>query len=281
MENVLEIKDLSKKIKDFALDKVSFNLEKGYVMGLVGPNGSGKTTTIRLIMNLLHKDNGYIKIFGMDNTKNERDIKQRIGFVYDENIYPVAMKLEKVAKLVAPLYTNWNQKLFEEYIERFGLDLGKNIGDLSKGMTSKFAVAMAISHKPEFLIMDEPTSGLDPISRREILEIIQELMDDGNTSVLFSTHITSDLEKIADYVTFMDNGKIFESDSYANIAKRYRVVKGNTQILEKYKNEIIGYKGGQFGSEGLSGNWGGFEKMDGIMLQIPSIEDIMFYASRR
>lgn len=280
MGKVLEVKNVTKSGR---LYNISFKLEKGYIMGLVGPNGSGKTTTIKLIMNLLNKDEGEINIFGKDYKAHEVEIKQRIGFVYDENIYPTDLNLNQIARSIEPFYANWDQGLFEGYLEKFSLEKYSMLRDLSMGMKTKFSIAMALSHNPELIIMDEPTSGLDPIFRRELLEILQEVISDGNTSVLFSTHITSDLEKVADYITVMDKGKVIMSDYYLNLTDKYRLIKGNPDILEKHKKEIIGYKSGKYGAEGLCSNWNTLKDQykDKIIVEKANIEEILYYTTKK
>ena len=279
MEKILELKNVSKLTR---LYNINFTLEKGYIMGLVGPNGAGKTSTIKLIMNLLNKHEGEIKIFGMDNVKDEVEIKQRIGFVYDENIYPTGLNLDQIAKAIAPFYNNWDQNLFLEYLQRFDLDRYSILKNLSKGMKTKFAIAMALSHKPELIIMDEPRSGLDPILRRERLEILQENIQDGNSSVLFSTHITSDLEKVADYITYMNKGKVIMSDSYFNITNKYRLIKAAKEIIEAHKEDMLGFKIAQYGSEGLTENWDKLKDKYGeeIIVEKASIEEMLYYLTR-
>ncbi|HPP36745.1 MAG TPA: ABC transporter ATP-binding protein, partial [Clostridiales bacterium] len=187
MDTVVEMKNVTKDFKNFRLDNVSLTLEKGYVMGLVGANGAGKTTIIKLIMNLLRKDSGSINVFGMDNQKFEKEIKQRIGFVYDENIYPEHLRLEKIGAVISSFYTNWNQERFIKYLKMFELDPKIRLSKLSKGMKMKFAIAVALSHDAELIIMDEPTSGLDPVFRREVLDLLHGIMEDGECSIIFSS----------------------------------------------------------------------------------------------
>jgi ABC-2 type transport system ATP-binding protein len=207
MAPVLEVTNLKKKFKDFTLKNINFTLEKGYIMGFIGPNGAGKSTTIKLIMNLLKKDDGEIKIFGLDNIKYEKEVKNRIGFVFDENYYYEELTVMEMKSVIAPFYKNWNDSIFNKYIKEFSLPPKTKIKELSKGMKMKLSIAVALSHDAELLIMDEPTSGLDPIIRSELLDILTFLIQDENKSVFFSTHITSDLDKIADYITFINNGK--------------------------------------------------------------------------
>lgn len=284
MDKILEISNVTKEYKGFKLDNISLSLDRGYIMGLVGTSGSGKTTTIKLIMNLLAKKSGSIKVFGLDNIEDEIAVKERIGFVYDENIYPLRLELSKIASLIAPFYKGWDQSVFDNYLKRFELDPSSRLYTLSKGMKTKFALAIALSHGAELIVMDEPTSGLDPVFRRELLNILQEVMQDGNTSILFSTHITQDLEKVADYITFMDKGRVILSDSYIDIIEKYRLVKGPAEVFKRNKDiEILGYTEGTFGAEGLCQNYEELQKRCGneLVMAKPGIEDIMYCITRQ
>lgn len=171
MSNILEVKNLRKEYKDFTLDDVSFSLEKGFIMGFIGPNGAGKSTTIKLIMNLIKNDGGSIKILGLDNIANEKEAKEKIGFVYDENYFYEELNLTEMKNIIAPFYKNWDERAYQKYIKDFNLPAKKKIKELSKGMKMKFSLAMALSHGAELILMDEPTSGLDPVFRSEILDI--------------------------------------------------------------------------------------------------------------
>ncbi|MEL7647277.1 MAG: ABC transporter ATP-binding protein [Sedimentibacter sp.] len=280
MENILEIKNLSKSYKNFKLENVNFSLEKGYIMGFIGPNGAGKTTTIKLIMNLIKRNSGEIKVFGLDNSLNEKEIKNRIGFVYDECNYFDNLSLKDNAKMIADFYDKWSWSAFDKYLERFGLDKNHKIKELSKGMKTKFAIAAALSHDAELLIMDEPTSGLDPIFRQEIITILQEYIEDGNKSIIFSTHIISDIEKMADYITFINKGQIVFSEEKTRIEDEYRIVKGGLEILNSdIQNSLIQVKKNKFGFSGLTLSADVLRKKYGekIVIDIPSIEDIMLY----
>ena len=170
MANILEIKRLKKTFKDFTLNNINFNLPAGFITGFIEPNGSGKTTTIKLIMNLLRKDSGEIKVFDLDHITHEKEIKNRIGFVYDENHFYEELTVEEMKRIIAPLYDKWDENDFSNYIKKFGLSRNKKIKELSRGMKVKYSLAIALSHHAELLIMDEPTSGLDPVVRSEILD---------------------------------------------------------------------------------------------------------------
>lgn len=252
---MLKVKNLTKEFKNFRLKDVSFNLEPGYIMGFIGPNGSGKTTTIKLIMNIFKRDSGSIEIFGRDNIKFEKEIKNRIGFVYDESHFYEDLTIRQMKNIVAPFYTEWNEEIFQKYIKDFSLDDKLKIKKLSKGMKMKFSLSLALSHNADLIIMDEPTSGLDPIFRREILDILYEVIQDENKSIFFSTHITTDLEKIADYITFINDGQIVFSETKDKILESYVIVKGGNELLNsKSRKEFIGIRETNVGFEALTDN---------------------------
>jgi len=283
MAPVLDIKNLRKEYKDFALDGISFSLEKGYIMGFIGPNGAGKSTTIKLIPNLIKKDSGEIKIFGLDNLAYETEVKNRIGFVLDEAFYYEMLTVKEMKNIIAPHYKNWDKGLFSLYIKRFELPLDKKIKDLSKGMKMKFSLAIALSHHAELLLMDEPTSGLDPVIRSELLDILSELMESEDLSIFFSTHITSDLDKIADYIVFIDNGKIVLDKAKDDILENYGIVKGPKGLIDKNDPMFIGYRENSFGFEALVEDKNRLKMFapDKIIIEKPTLEDIMVFYTRR
>lgn len=281
--NILEIKNLAKKYDRFKLDKISFNLKRGYVMGFIGPNGAGKSTTIKLIMNLIKKDSGSIKIFGLDNIKNEKEIKQKIGFVYDDSHFYEGLSVTRMKNVIAPFYKNWDDNAFDKYTSDFGLPKDKKIKELSKGMKMKFSIALALSHNAELIIMDEPTSGLDPVFRSDILDTLYSVIQDDKKSILFSTHITSDLEKIADYITFLNDGKIVFSAPKDEILEKYKIIKGDNSILnDEIKSEFIGINENSYGFEALTDNVPKISKMlnDKVLIEKASLDDIMVYTVR-
>ncbi|WP_058485024.1 ABC transporter ATP-binding protein [Defluviitalea phaphyphila] len=283
MEPILEVKNLKKNFKDFSIKNINFTLEKGYIMGFIGPNGAGKSTTIKLIMNLLKKDDGEIKIFGLDNIKYEKEIKNRIGFVFDENYFYEELTIMEMKRVIAPFYKNWDDSLFNKYIKEFSLPFKKKIKELSKGMKMKFSIAVALSHNADLLIMDEPTSGLDPIIRNELLDILTSFIQNENKSVFFSTHITTDLDKIADYITFINNGSIVFSCTKDDILDNHGLVKGPKEILNSdVRKYFIGIKENQFGFEGLIENRQEIKRIlkDRVIIDKPSLDDIMFYYVR-
>lgn len=280
---MLEIKNLSKDFKKFKLNNISFKLEPGYIMGFIGPNGSGKSTTIKLIMNLLKKDSGEIKVFGKDHIQFEKEIKNKIGFVYDEFYFYEDLTIKQMKNIIGPFYKEWDDKLFNKYMENFKLDPSQKIKRLSKGMKMKFSLAVALSHNADLIIMDEPTSGLDPVFRREILDILYNVIQDEKKSVFFSTHITTDLEKIADYITFINNGTIVFSRGKDEILESYGIVKGGNNLLDKdIRKEFIGLRETKVGFEGLVDNPQKLKRLFGseVIIERPTLEDIMVYSVR-
>ncbi|TCX48780.1 MULTISPECIES: ABC transporter ATP-binding protein [unclassified Dehalobacter] len=281
---ILEIQGLGKHFSEFEISDVTFSLEKGYVMGLIGPNGSGKTTTIKLIMNLLKKDRGEVKVFGLDHVKDEKEIKNKIGFVYDENHYYGVLTIEQMKKIVAPMYQYWDERLFQKYLKDFGLNPKQKIDKLSKGMKTKFSLAMALSHHAELIILDEPTSGLDPVFRNELLEILYSLMQDENKAILFSTHITSDLERIADYITFINQGRVVFTSEKDQVLERFSLVKGPNYLLESsLEKQFIGLRKSSVGFEGLTAD---LEVIlpalkEKIIVERPTLDEIMIYLVNR
>ena len=233
MPSVLELNNLTKRYDTFTLDSVNMSLEEGFIMGLVGQNGAGKTTIIKLILGLLKRDNGSIHIFGKDIDEDADEIKQQIGFVLDESDWYDSFTIREMVKIISTFYDNWDQTIFEKYLKSFNLEEASRIDSLSKGMKMKFSLAVALSHDAKLIIMDEPTSGLDPIIRDEVLEILQKIIADGGKSILFSSHISSDIDKIADYITFIHEGRIIFSKSREEIADTYRLVTGPIEYLDQ------------------------------------------------
>lgn len=283
MGNILEIKNVSKSYKDFSLKNINITLERGFIMGFIGPNGAGKSTTIKLIMNLIKKDSGKIKVFGLDHLEKEQEVKERIGFVYDENNFYEELTGKELKNFIRSFYHQWNEKIFQQYANMFQLPLNKQIRNYSKGMKMKLSLAIALSHEAELLIMDEPTSGLDPIVRSEMLEILQSLIVDENKSVFFSTHITSDLEKVADYITLIYNGEIKLSKTKDELLEEYCIVKGNKEILKTGCKELfVGLKQHEYGFEALSSRKREVKELfgDSVIIEKPTLEDIMIYTTK-
>jgi ABC-2 type transport system ATP-binding protein len=230
MENVIEFRGVGKRYRSFALKGVSFNVPQGYIMGLIGPNGAGKTTLMKLVMNLVRRDTGEIRVFGMDCVREEARVKARIGYVPDEPACHEDIRLATLAAATAPFYGRWDAGRFRELAEEFGLPLGKKWRTLSQGMKTKFSLALALCHDAELILLDEPTSGLDPVFRRELLERLSAIIQDEHRSVLFSTHITADLERIADHVTFLRAGEVVFSAPKDEVLERWAVARGGDEL---------------------------------------------------
>ncbi|MDR7871698.1 MAG: ABC transporter ATP-binding protein [Tissierellaceae bacterium] len=282
MENILSIQNLSKEYEGFTLNKVSFDLPKGCIMGLVGENGAGKTTIIKLILNLIKKDGGGVQVFGLDNIENDPKIKNRIGVVLDESNFHDNLKANDISNIMKSIYDSWDKELFSQYLGRFKLPKDKRMKDYSKGMKMKLSIAVALSHNPELLILDEPTGGLDPVVRSEILDIFLEFIQDEEKSILFSTHITSDLDKIADYITFIHNGSIIFTESKEELLDNYGIIKcGINDFRNIDKNDIIGYRKNQFGYEVLVTNkQRNMIKYRDFIMDNANLEDIMLFHIR-
>ena len=250
MDSVLCVDHLCKEYPKFRLEDVSFQVEKGSIMGFIGRNGAGKTTTLKALMNLIHPSAGEISFFGIPLTGNENEIKQRIGFATGGIHYYQRKKIKDIIAITRPFYSNWDDEMYRSYLELFALDEDKKLLELSEGMKVKFNLAMALSHHADFLILDEPTSGLDPVSREELLEVFLDIADRG-VSILFSTHITSDLDKCADSITYIKNGHIIASDKTKNFVNGYRIVDVDERITESQKAYVIGVCRNKDGSTGL------------------------------
>lgn len=276
---MLEIEGLNKAYDGFRLKDVSFSLEEGYIMGFIGRNGAGKTTTLKAMMNLVKPDGGSVKMFGREFGENELACKQQVGFMLGGINYYPKKKLAAITKVVRRFYDSWDEAAYRRYMERFGLREEKRVDQLSEGMKVKYNLALALSHQARLLILDEPTSGLDPVSRDELLTLFQTLIEDGRRSILFSTHIISDLEKCADYVTYMKEGEIVFSKSREELLAQYRVVRGPLGELPGQRDKLIGVKENAFGFNGLA-RTEDLPVMKGIESARADIETIMIHLEK-
>lgn len=248
--NALEIKNLNKHLNGFNIKNINLQLPKGYILGYIGQNGAGKTSTIKLIMNQLKCDTGEIRVFGRQYEDDEAKYKDMIGFIGDECCFPKCFTLKEVISTLKDFYYSFDEVKFNEYAEKWALPYKKKIKDFSKGMKAKLSFASVLSRDTKLLLLDEPTSGLDPVVRSEVLEILQQYISDGERSVIFSTHIMSDLEKITDYLYFINNGEKVFHDTTENILESHLVVKGGTDDLTtELKEKLIGYKSSNIGFE--------------------------------
>ena len=277
MENILEIKNLSKKYNGFELKNVNIELPKGMIMGFIGENGAGKTTTIKAILNIISRDSGEIKIFGLDNKDNERKIKEDIGVVLDDSFLSEYLNPLDINKIMKNIYRSWDEKLYFKYIEDFKLPKEKISKEYSSGMKMKLKIAVALAHHPKLLILDEPTSGLDPVARNEILDIFQEFIQDEEHGIFVSSHITSDLEHIADYITFINNGEIIFTKTRDDLLENYGIVKCSEEQFKKIdKKDYIKYKKNRYEYDVLIENKYEFKNnYDISVIDKPSLEDIM------
>lgn len=252
-DSILEVSNLVKKYPSFSLNKVSFNLPRGYIMGFVGQNGAGKSTTIRCILGVNDFEEGNITIFGQDIKKNPIEVKQRIGYVGDEHYLYEDMTPVWTGKFVGSFYKDWDSRLFSDLLGRFNIDKSKKIKELSKGTKMKLSLALALSHNPELLILDEPTSGLDPVARDSLLEMFLEIIQDEKRSILFSSHITSDMEKIADFITVINNGKILISDDKDTLINSWVMIKTENNFLTPELSKLLlGIKTGSSGTSAIT-----------------------------
>lgn len=241
-QNAIEIKNLSKKFKGFELSDISFSLPSGCIMGLVGENGAGKSTTIKLILGMLNKDGGSVKIFGNDNSKNLELIKQEIGVVTDVIGIPKCLTLKEIDMVMRGTFENWNSEKFYSLSEKFSLPEKKRFGTFSRGMEMKLGIAVALSHNAKLLILDEPTSGLDPVVRDEVVDMLIDFTRDENCSILISSHIISDLEKLCDYIAFLHKGRLILCEEKDVLLARYGIVRCTAEQLRTLDESAIRYK---------------------------------------
>lgn len=278
-DNILEVKNLTKDYGDFVLDNLSFTIPRGSIMGLIGENGAGKSTTINCILNEVTRTNGEIAILGKDNLSEEVFIKNRLGIIFDENHFPDVLTPIELGMCMAGIYSNWQNNEYQNYLTKFELPIKKKIKDFSRGMKVKLAFAVALSHQAELLILDEATSGLDPIIRDDILDILIDFVQDENHSVLFSTHITSDLEKVADYIAFLHKGKLIFSYPKDELIDNYGVVICGAAVFENIdKSEMIAFRKQDFQYKVLVRNRRKAEKnYPKAIVEPANIDDIMLF----
>lgn len=273
----LKVENLTKKYDDFLLDKVSFYVPKGNIVGLIGENGAGKSTTINTMLDIIERDSGDIYILDSEKNKVNNEIREKIGVVFDGNNFPEDLTPQKLNNVLTRIYKNWEDKTFFEYIEKFNLPKTKKIKNFSKGMKMKLSISVALSHNAELLILDEATSGLDPIVRDDILDILLEFVQDENKSILISSHITSDLEKVADYIVFIHKGKVIFEETKDNLIYDYGIMKCKTKEFDSVeKKDIIRFRKMDYGYEILIKNKNEMErKYPNFVMDNIKIEDIM------
>lgn len=277
--NAIEINNLTKSYGDFTLENISFSLPMGSIMGLIGENGAGKSTTIKLIMNSISADHGTVSVLNTSNQSKEFSVlKQDIGVVLDEAYFPEVLNVQNINKIMKETYINWSEEIYFGYLERFHLPLDKKLKDYSRGMKMKLSIAVALSHKPRLLILDEATSGLDPMIRDEILDIFNDFTRDETHSVLLSSHIISDLEKICDYIVFIHKGRLVMCEEKDVILNQYAIIKITQDDFECLPaNAIVSKKKTSFGYEVLIIKK---ELHDSFNVEKTTLEDIILFMTK-
>ena len=282
MTNCIEIKGLCKSYGDFSLKNIDLTLPGGSILGLIGENGAGKTTTIKCILNLIRRDAGEITLLGYDNISEERLAKQNIGLVLDECFFHDTLRPLDVGRVLAPAYKNWDQALFRDYLDKFSLPEKKLIKDFSRGMKMKLSLSAALAHRPKLLILDEATAGLDPVVRDEILDEFLGFIQDEDHAILMSSHITSDLEKVADYIAYIHQGQVVLSDSKDAILDSYGRVGCTAAQLEAIApGDVLRVRKGSFGCEALVKDRAAFaRKYPMLLAERTTLEDIMLFVGK-
>lgn len=277
-ETVLKVRGLCKQYPAFTLCNVAFSLEAGRIMGFIGRNGAGKTTTLKSILGLVHPDAGEIRYFGQPFAENEQSIKGQIGYAAGGVSYYQRRRVREIAAMTASFYPQWDNAAYRRYLERFSLDENKQLRELSEGMKVKFHLALALSHHARLLLLDEPTSGLDPVSREELLEIFLRLAEEG-VAILFSTHITSDLEKCADDITYIQKGKILASKPIREFRQDYRLVRQQGELTEEQKKAVLGRSREKVGDTLLIRREEAM-RFAGLTVTEPTLEEIMVHLEK-
>ncbi len=276
----LWIDGLCKKYPAFFLDHVTFEVGEGKIMGFVGRNGAGKTTTIKSLFNYVHPDEGEVYFFGLRFRDNEAEIKRRVGYVGSDGSYYTQKRIRTITEVTKTFYPDWDEKIYQDCLRRFALDENKKLKELSEGMKVKYQLTLALSHHAQLLVLDEPTSGLDPVSRDDLLDLFQDLVEKDGVSILFSTHITSDLEKCADEVTYIQNGKILYTGKRDGLTQKYILLEGEAaKLTESELGKLIGYRAhkGEFTAvipRALQ------EEFSHFTVKEPTIEDVMVHLER-
>lgn len=281
MTDILRLEHLTKQYPRFLLDDVSFSLPQGYIMGLIGANGAGKSTIIKLILNMIKRDQGRVELFGKELLESEYAAKQRVGIVFDSNYFIDEWKVKSIGNTVGKFYEKWDEQTYLRYLDEFEINSDKTVKDLSRGMQMKLMLAFAFSHDAELLVLDEPTSGLDAPSRDQLMEILSDFIADGDRSVLFSTHITDDLEKIADYISFIKNGKLMFCGEKNDFLHHYIIVKGGPNDLDdSLRQKLFGLRSYETGFEAMA-YADDRALFDRFQIEQPSIDDIIVYSNRK
>ncbi len=276
--SLLEVKGLCKQYREFHLEDITFDLPKGYIMGYIGQNGAGKTTTINMITSLCKCDMGEVKVNGITYEENPIAYKESIGYIGDESYFPKEFKIKDVKRILKQFFPSFHEETFEAYISKWNLSEKKKIGEYSRGMKVKLMFASILSRETKLLILDEATNGLDPVMREEILSILQDYIEDGEKSILFSTHVLNDLEQIADYIVFIDNGKILFQEAKDELVEHYLLIKGEAKDMKAgLENKLIGKTNGKYGFEAIIEADAAMEFGNHFVYDKPSIDQIMLY----
>ena len=276
---ILSVQGLTKKYPGFLLDHVSFLLEEGYILGFIGRNGAGKTTTLKSMLGFVRPDEGTVRILGHDFSEDESFCKKNIGLVFGEFPYYRNKKISTITSVTRRFYEQWDEDNYRSLLDKFSLDENKKISELSAGMKVKYSLALALSHNARLLLLDEPTSGLDPVSRDELMHIFRDIVSDGAHSILFSTHILSDLDHCADQIVYIRGGKIAENCDIETLKEKYRLVSGTKAQLESIRDELFGYEENAFGFIGLA-QTGSQKDHPDLTYARPTVEDIMVYREK-
>ena len=282
MTNAIEIRGLCKSFGDFALDHIDLTLPGGSIMGLIGENGAGKTTTIKCILNLIRRDAGEISIWGRDNLREERAAKAGVGVVLDECFFHDSLRPRDLDRVLGPVFPDWDRGLYGDYLDKFRLPANKLIREFSRGMKMKLSLAAALAHRPRLLILDEATAGLDPVVRDEILDEFLAFIQDEDHAILISSHITSDLEKAADYITYLHQGKVVLSEAKDVILDSYgRAAGAAEQFARVDPADLVRVRRGSFGWEGLVADRAAFQrKYRDLLVEKTTLEDIMLFIGK-
>ena len=281
-DNAIEIRGLCKSYRDFSLQNIDLTLPSGSILGLIGENGAGKTTTIKCILNLIRRDAGEITVLGLDNIAQEREVKQDVGLVMDECFFHDNLRPLDMGRVLAPAYRNWDGGLFRDYLDKFGLPEKKYVKEFSRGMKMKLSLAAALAHRPRLLLLDEATAGLDPVVRDEILDEFLGFIQDEDHAILISSHITSDLEKVADYIAYLHGGQVALADSKDDILERYgRVGCTREQLASIDPADLVRVRRETFGCEALTADRAAFrKKYPNLPVDKIALEDIMLFIGK-
>lgn len=278
MNNAIEIRGLEVALNGFTLKNVNMDIPKGVVVGLIGKNGAGKTTLIKTITDVYLPSKGTVTYDGLNMYDNAVEIKQKLGIVYDEMYYPSGVRSYKIAKMIAPLYPDFDMNKWHELMKEFRLDEKKRPIEYSKGMQMKFMLAMVLARNPKILILDEPTAGMDPAARAEFLDLLQEYMMDETNTIIFSTHITSDLDKIADYIALVSDGELVVMEEKEKLLMEYSIVQvTKSAMTDELRRRLVGVKENAFGFTGLATDLSGINESENIRFKRPTVEDLIVY----